>query len=317
MSDNNIKELILNNRPKLSLGSYNTYMSSYRNMKKNSKIPMNTPEEIIENHKEIIEFLMETTPMIRKSKLSCFIVIIDDKKSDDKDLATALEAFRKQMYLDADTVKDKELEQDLTDKQKENLIPQEDVMKIYNQLKDEASPLLKLQKLNKRQFMLLQQYILLSLYVLIPPRRSLDYTYFKIRNFDTSEKSTDNYMMKGKNKKDPSYFIFNTYKTARRLGRQAIEIPKTLEKLIDSWTDFNQTDFLLINSVNKSVAGSKIALWLNEIFGKNISTNMLRHIYLTDKYSGINLKEITDTANAMGQSDISRTLKYVQKNEEE
>ena len=317
MSDNNIKELILKNRPKLALGSYNTYMSSYRSMKKNSKIPMDTPEEIIENYKQIIDYLMETSPMVRKSKLSCFIVIIDDKKSDDKDLAIALEAFRKQMYMDADTVKDKELEQDLTDKQKENLIPQEEVLKIYNQLRDEATPLLKLEKLNRRQFTLLTKYILLSLYVLISPRRSLDYTYFKIRNFDTTEKSTDNYMLKGNTKKDPSYFIFNTYKTAKRMGRQAIEIPKTLEKLIDSWLKFNDTDYLLVNSVDKQITGSKIALWLNEIFGRNISSNMLRHIYLTDKYSGINLKEITETAREMGQSDISRTLKYVQKNEEE
>jgi hypothetical protein len=40
---------------------------------------------------------------------------------------------------------------------------------------------------------------------------------------------------------------------------------------------------------------------------------MLRHIYLSDKYKDVDLQDLTDTANAMGQTDIRRTLKYVNK----
>jgi hypothetical protein len=92
-------------------------------------------------------------------------------------------------------------------------------------------PLLKINTLNKAQFNLLQSFILLSLYVLIPPRRSTDYTAFKIRNFDTSPQSTDNYMINlNRSKKKNSSFIFNTYKNSHKMGRQIIPISKNFRK---------------------------------------------------------------------------------------
>ena len=80
------------------------------------------------------------------------------------------------------------------------------------------------------------------------------------------------------------------------------------------WKLFNKSDYLLINNQGKPVSQSKIANWLNDIFGgKNISTSLLRHIYLSDKYKDVDLQDLTDTAHAMGQTDVRRTLKYVDK----
>ena len=62
---------------------------------------------------------------------------------------------------------------------------------------------------------------------------------------------------------------------------------------------------------------SKITLWLNTIFGKSISSSMLRHIFLSDKFGGVDLEEIQKTAKAMGQSSIKTNLRYVQKNAEQ
>jgi hypothetical protein len=314
-SDENIKEIILTNRPKLSHGSINTYMASYRKIKSQSDINVDTPKDIVDNHKELLEWMRETmTPNIRKSKIACLVIIIDDKKDGDENKDIALKAFRNQMTDDGKTVDDKEINQELSERQKKNLISQKEVADIYSQLKSQATPLFKLSQLNKNQFNLLQSYVLLSLYVLIAPRRSTDYTAFKIRNFDSSPQSVDNYMFNfNRSKKKPSSFIFNTYKNANRMGRQIIEIPKSLEKIINEWSKFNKSDYLLVNNSGNPIAPSKITYWLNQIFGKSISTSMLRHIFLSDKFGGINLKELESTAEAMGQSDISRTLKYVQK----
>ena len=80
------------------------------------------------------------------------------------------------------------------------------------------------------------------------------------------------------------------------------------------WKTYNKSDYLLINNQGKPVSQSRIASWLNDIFGgRQISTSMLRHIYLSDKYKDVDLQDLTDTANAMGQTDIRRTLKYVNK----
>lgn len=319
-SDNqHFKDIIMKNRPLLGNNTLKTYMASIRKVQSIVNVPADTIEALIKNREEIVEQLGEVqSPMVRKSKISVIITILDDKHNDhSEELDNALKYYRKVMTQDAAKVNDKELTQELSEKQKENLISQEEVMKVYNQVKAEALPLTKKQVLTRKQFETLQNYVLLSMYVLIPPRRSMDYALFKIRNFDERAESTDNYMINfNRNKKKGlSTFVFNTYKNSKRLGRQLVEnIPKQLEKIIDMWKTYNKSDYLLINNQGNPVSQSRIASWLYDIFGgRNISTSMLRHIYLTDKYKDVNLQDLTDTAHAMGQTDIRRTLKYVNK----
>lgn len=315
---NNFKDIIVKNRPLLSSSTVKTYIS---NMKKIQSvcpgIEINSIEDLIENREAILKCLSTAmTPMVRKSKIGTVITILDDKHNEHSDkLKVAIGDYRKVMNEDANIVNKGEEDQELTDSQRANLISQEEVMKVYKQLKSEATPIMKLTKINKKQFQTLLDYVLLSLYVLIPPRRSMDYAVFKIRNFSESAESKDNYMtnFSKTKKKGLSSFVFNTYKNSKKMGQQVLEIPKELEKVIEMWMKFNKSDYLLINGLGNSITQSKIAVWLNDIFGKNISTSMLRHIYLSSKYKDVNLKELKDDAKALGQSDISRTLKYVDK----
>jgi Sec-independent protein translocase protein TatA len=318
-----LKDIITKNRPLLAKNTVNTYMASIRKIQQICACDAESIEGLIKNRKKIIDSLGEVqTPMVRKSKISVIIAILDDKHNEhSEELAEALKEYRKVMTEDANKVNKREISQELSDKQKDNLISQEEVTKVYNDLKAEATPLLKKQILNRSQFETLQKYVLLSMYVLIAPRRSMDYASFKIRNFDESADSSDNYMVNySKNKKKGnSSFVFNTYKNSKRLGRQTVDnIPKPLEKLIDTWKLFNKSDYLLVNSQGNPISQSRIAVLLNDIFGgRNISTSMLRHIFLSDKFKDVNLQELEETANNMGQKDIRRTLKYVDKNYDE
>jgi len=318
-----LKDIIIKNRPLLAKNTINTYMASIRKIQQICDCDAESIQGLIKNRKKIIDSLGEVqTPMVRKSKISVIIAILDDKHNDHtEELAEALKDYRKVMTEDANKVNKREISQELSEKQKDSLISQEEVTKVYNDLKAEATPLLKKQILNRSQFDTLQKYVLLSLYVLIAPRRSLDYASFKIRNFDEKAESSDNYMVNySKNKKKGSAsFIFNTYKNSKRLGRQTVDnIPKPLEKLIDTWKLFNKSDFLLVNGQGRPITQSRIAVLLNDIFGgKNISTSLLRHIYLSDKFKNVNLQDLEDTAHDMGQKDIRRTLKYVDKNYDE
>jgi Sec-independent protein translocase protein TatA len=318
-----LKDIIIKNRPLLAKNTINTYMASIRKIQQICDCDAESIEGLIKNRKKIIDSLGEVqTPMVRKSKISVIIAILDDKHNDHtEELAEALKEYRKAMTEDANKVNKREISQELSDKQKDSLISQEEVTKVYNDLKAEATPLLKKQILNRSQFDTLQKYVLLSLYVLIAPRRSLDYASFKIRNFDEKAESSDNYMVNySKNKKKgTASFIFNTYKNSKRLGRQTVDnIPKPLEKLIDTWKLFNKSDYLLVNGQGRPITQSRIAVLLNDIFGgRNISTSMLRHIYLSDKFKDVNLQDLEETAHDMGQKDIRRTLKYVDKNYDE
>lgn len=316
-----LEVIIKKNRPNLTQSSIKTYLSSLSRITKDVKVELKIPEDFIKNIDAILEKAKDYTPIVRKSKLAAVIVLLDDKQDledngeyKNKDKTNAIKKLRFVMQKDMKTVDDEETKQELTEKQKENFVPQEDIFKIYELLREQTMPLFKLNTLNKKQFEMMQMFVLLSLYILIPPRRTMDFTHFKIRNIDPER---DNYFLVPKRKKDLGAFVFNQYKNAKKLGPQIIErIPKELERIIDKWKQYNKSDYLLINSVGKQVSGSKIALWLNEIFGKRISTSMLRHIYLTHKFGDVNLKELKDTADDMGNNGIERILKYVQKDED-
>lgn len=315
-----LDSIIIKNRPSLAQSSVKTYLCSLRRIVKDTGLDLKNQDDFIKNIDTIIEKANSYTPMVRKSRLASIIVLLDDKDGlDDKGdyhnkaKGDAIKRLRFIMMKDTRTVDQEETNQELTEKQKKNFIPQEDIIKIYELLKEQTMPLFKLNTLNKKQFEMMQMFVLLSLYILIPPRRTMDYTHFKIRNINPE---IDNFFLSPKRKKELGAFVFNKYKNARKIGAQIIErIPKDLEKIIDKWKQYNKSDFLLINSVGNQVAGSKIALWLNEIFGKKISTSMLRHIYLSNKFGDVNLRELKDTAEDMGNNGIERILKYVQKDE--
>lgn len=312
------KDIIVKNRPLLAPGTVRTYLANIKKIQLLCDVPIETIDDLIKHRDNVIKCLQESmTPMVRKSKIGTLITILDDKHNEHSDdLKTAILDYRKIMNEDASTVSKDEEDQELSESQRQNMISQDEVMKIYKQVKSEATPIMKLQKINRKQFETLQNYVLLSLYVLIPPRRSLDYTAFKIRNFDESAQSSDNYMtnFSKTKKKGLSSFIFNTYKNSRKMGQQRLDdIPKDLEKILDMWKQYNKSNYLLVNSMGNPVTQTKVTHWLNDIFGKNISSSMLRHIYLSNKYKDINLRELKKDAEALGQSQIERTLKYVDK----
>ena len=316
-----LETIILKNRPNLAQSSVKTYMCSLRRIMKDTGLELKSPEDFVKNVDIILEKAKKYSAIVRKSRLASILVLLDDKDDIDdkgdyssKDKNDTIKRIRVVMMKDSKTVDQEETKQELSEKQKENFLPQDEILNIYEVLKEQATPLFKLNQLNKKQFEMMQIYVLLSLYLLIPPRRTMDYTHFKIRNINPE---TDNFFLVPKKKKELGSFIFNQYKNSNKLGAQVIErIPKELEKIIEKWKQFNKSDYLLVNNVGKQVAGSRITIMLNDLFGKKISTSMLRHIYLTNKFGNINLKELKDTAENMGSSGIERMLKYVDKNDD-
>jgi len=310
---NQIREMILTNRPNLSQSSIKTYMSNINKTARDVGKTIETTDDIVKYHKEILENLMTYRPNIRKTKLSAFIVALDQKDKTPKETADIIEDLRKQLYFDAEDTEKQEEKQKLTKSQEENYITWDEVLKVYESLRTEAEPLFKLEKLNKKQFNKLQDFVLLSMYVLIPPRRSLDYAQFKTRNPDLEK---DNYMvMKGRKKE--ATLIFNAYKNSKRLGKQEVKISNQLRNIINKWMLKNPNDYLIVNNVGKKIEQPKINLILNNVFGRNIGSSMLRHIFLTQKYGDVDLIDIRMTTEAMGNSEIDRTLKYVRKNNQE
>jgi hypothetical protein len=125
----------------------------------------------------------------------------------------------------------------------------------------------------------------------------------KIRNFDTKK---DNYYKAGK-------FYFNKYKTDSTYGLQVIDIPKPLDKILKKWNKININDYVLYSTNGNRLSSPQITRILNKVFGKNVSTSMLRHIYLTDVYKDVPaLEKMQKLATSMSHS-VATAMEYIKR----
>ena len=187
----------------------------------------------------------------------------------------------------------------------DNMLTTKDVEDIFKKTEIDAKHLLKQTNHSMADLQKIQNYILLALTsgLFQAPRRSLDWV-MKFRNFDMEK---DNYVdLKRKE------FVFNVFKKRKDKGQQRIDITKPLLSILKKWIAIipEGIDYVLFDGKRNAISPSQITHRLNGIFKKNISTSMLRHIYLTSRFSTINLKELIDTSEAMGNSPMM-ALEYV------
>lgn len=306
-----ISDILKENRPQLSETSIKTYKS---NIKKTLDIvgkEFKDLNDVDEHFEEIFNKLMEYPFNIRKTKMSSFIVLLDTKEKT-KERVKMLDRLREVMYEDTTNYNKKEIQQEMSERQKENFVEWIDVIKKQKEIERIAKPLFKIVKLQKRNWNILIDYVLISCYTLIAPRRSKDYSAFKIRDYDAN---SDNYMLSTQNgKKTESFFVFNQYKNSSRLGRQEIPIPSKLARIIKKWTKVNKTPYLIPTYSGMPVSQVKINQIISRIFpDKSVGTSLLRHSYLTHNYKDVDLSKLKEDTTNMGNSQIERSLKYVQK----
>ena len=191
-----------------------------------------------------------------------------------------------------------------SDKQKQNWMSQEEVKEVWSKLRDEAEPLLMKKKISEAQTKLLQSYVILSLYVMQPPRRSLDYSQMVVvPKYDENLDKAFNYL----SIKDKTFY-FNNYKTAGTYQTQSVPISEDLFQLLKK---YRKSGLLLQNGIKK-LTSPQITVILNKIFGKKISVSMLRNIFLSSKFSDTS-KELSDNVADMGTSVNSAIHTYIKK----
>lgn len=301
-----IEETLRANRPNLSDNSIRTYKSIIKNFGKQMGIKIETPDDVITHHKAILAHMANLTPGGIKTRLSALIVFIE---KDTEKAKEALEKFGEMMTKKMKEANEEADEQQMTDKQKKAMIPWEEVVRKYHELEKEVEPLMEQDDLSKEQFAHFQMYVLLSCMVLIEPRRSLDWTEFKLRNVD---ETTDNFLRVVKRK---PFLVFNTYKTAKDHGQQIVPCPPKLYKILKGeWFLKNKHDWLLMNITQKNkINSTQYMKLLYQFFDSNVSTNILRHSYLNKKYKDVpSIKNMKKTATAMGHT-VKQALQYVVK----
>jgi len=288
-----IRSALKEQRPNLSDSSLRTYSSVLSNCYK-AVYPKDESIDIKKFGNDA-EFMKQISTMPHPATLLAALTVL-----------TKNAEYQKAMNKKIVEHKSDEQNQTKNDKQKESMIPKEEVQTTLTKLKVQADHIYKTKDTSAKAMNTLTNYILLCLSsgIYMEPRRSLDWTEMKIKNKNDALNFYDSKTGK---------FIFAKYKTAKVYGTQTDDVPKELKKILDKWVKYNPTDFMLFNTKGGKLTSPNIATRLNEIFGKNISTSALRHIYISDKFKNMpSLKELQETASALGHS-IPQMLEYIKK----
>ena len=285
-----LQEKIKENRPKLSTSSVKTYISIlsnlYKKLKGDGKIEWFNKES-----NQILKCLEEKNGQTKKTNLSALFIL------------TGKQEYQSVMNSVMKTVNDNYKNQKMNEKQKENWISIDEIKEKYNVLSADANLMLNKKKILNENVMM--EFLLMSFLsgVIMPPRRSLDYSEIKIRSFDTK---TDNYYKANK-------FYFNKYKTVKTYGLQVLEVPKELNNILKKWIKTNTNDYMIYSSNGHKISCPQITRILNKVFEKKISTSMLRHIYFTNIYKDVpRLSKMENLADEMGHS-VNTAMEYIKR----
>ena len=284
------------NRPHLSLGSIKTYKSILKNIYDKCFDDKEYSMKNFDNDKIILTSLEDLPYNKRKTILAALSVLTTNKN------------YNKVMMEDIKSYQNNEMKQEKTPQQEEGMIPLEEIKELFNNLEHNAKLVFKKTSLTYPDLNTIMQWVMIALTggIFQAPRRSIDFGNMKWRNYN---ENSDNYV-DVKNSK----FIFQNYKTAKSYGKQECEITKPLKVILNKWFKVipDNCDFILFDNKHQPLTSPQMTHRLNDIFGRKISTSMLRHIYLTNKFKGINLNELQKTATEMGNSPMQALL-YVKK----
>ena len=203
-----------------------------------------------------------------------------------------------------------------TEKMSKNWVNLKEIDKLLTKMNKNTNEVYKKKLLKTNEFNSVKEYIILLTYRNIPLRNDVAnmrvLTKKEYEALSDDDKDRNNYLV-GNQTKSPYKFYINDYKTKKTFGRKVIDIPKKVVTQIRKWLKINTTGYFIPNSNNVGITPNGITKLFNKIFerefGKKVSTSMLRHIYLSDKYSNV-LKEQTKDAYNMGHS-LSMAKDYV------
>jgi hypothetical protein len=285
-----ITEALKFNRPNLSASSLKTYSSVLRNLQKN--MGGKGIEWFSENDNDILDYLDGKNPQTKKTTLSALFVLTKQK------------SYKDIMMDVMKSVNDTNKEQKMNEKQKDNWISVKEIKDIYEPFLVKIKSMLSNKSIFNESTMM--EFLLVSFLggvVDLAPRRSQDYTELKIINYDTKK---DNYYKSGK-------FYFNIYKTSKFYGLQIIDVPKELNVILKKWVKINTNDYMLYSTNGNKLSSPQVTRILNKVFDKNVSSSMLRHIYLTNKYKDIPaLSKMQEVAADMGHS-VKQAMEYIKR----
>lgn len=283
----------------------------------NDKVPFKSLA-FLRNKEGILNKLSSLAETTQKTQLAAIVSVLSTVS--DKPTYRSLHKF----YLEKMMEKIKNTPADTnekTKKQQDNWIDWEKIVDVSQDQWRTVKEYVSKKTLTPDEYEKLLQAVILGLYVYIPPRRNQDYLSMSVvKKWKDDLPEDRNYLDLSGHR-----FVFYKYKTAKKYGKQSIDIPEDNETLHlreilsiymkhhplkKGLTVGNKTMPFLVNHDGTILtAVNSITRVLNKIFGKKVGSSMLRHIFLSDKY-GKTLEEQKEDSAAMGHS-LNQQREYI------
>jgi len=281
-------------KPHLAEGSIKNYKISLQKLHErmfNTKAIKNL--KWLEDKDKILEALKDYKPTTKRNYLNSIIVF--SQAHTDKFAST--DYFKKYTEVRDEInqeLRDKASSGEKTEKQKDNWITADEYDDILSTYKKYFSKNKIFSKdIDGDDIRLLQEFALLKLYQQIPSRN--DFATIKVispREYQKIKKDelTENYLITDR---DKYFFIINSWKTKKNENdRRRIDVPADIKKVLKLLIAKQKGNYLFTNKNGTPLKRNGLTKYLQSIFkkfypDKSVSSSMLRHIYLTDKYGKV------------------------------
>jgi len=298
--------------------SLNAYMISLRKIyeKLDTDVEFDSIDKWLvgKNIEKIINLLSGMKITTRKNYLASVIVALTTDKDKYEE---ALKEYREYLSIIVEDYNKQMKSQTKSDKQEENWVSMDELKDVVADYKKQIR---KMDLVNKdmwsnKEYNIYQMYLVGLLYTELPPVR-LDYSNMYVIHEKDYKKLKDkdrNFLvLVSRNKK---YFSLGSYKTEEKYGVHIIDIPSVINTTINKFLQHNQSGYFLTNTQRNVLSDNGLTKMLNRVFeptGKKISSTMIRHIYLSEKYDARN-GEMEKDAAAMLHSVGTQQGIYVKK----
>jgi len=208
---------------------------------------------------------------------------------------------------------DEQLTGKISSKQGANFVHIDDIKKMIDTIKSELKPNLKTNSLTYSQMGLLKAYTLFEILIRFPTRNDLAglllITPSQFKKLTEEDKKNNNYIVRAK---PSSYFVWNEFKTDKKYQSISENIPKDLEKIINTYIKQNnyKSGDIIFNFSRNGLSQILLNTSAKYLGGIKLSTTMIRKSYLSSKYSDIK-KEQDKDATTMKHSVETANKIYI------
>jgi hypothetical protein len=271
----------------------------------------------LKDKENIINKISSKKPNTQRSYLISIVSVL--KYVDDDKYKKLLDYYYDQMMDMNKTLKEEASKNIKTETQKENWITKEEIDEKLKELENTVKSYKPKDMINTEYNKVLQM-IVLSLYVLQAPRRNADYQYMIVVKDKVSDDKI-NFLVY-----DKKEFWFRKYKTSKTELKDKNELVVPInDKMMTNInlyfkfhplihgkkiTNSSEEIPFLVNFYGEPLLQvNSITYIINKIFGKNIGSSMMRHLYTSHKYGDL-LEEQKKDAEQMSHS-LGQQKEYI------